>query len=72
MKWYNVELPYNTRNMINRVDAFKWWLTESGFKYETSAVNDYVHFEVLASEKDLPKINKALDGLVWFDAITEQ
>lgn len=71
-KWYNVELPYNTKEAIKRVDNFKFWLDENGFKCEPSGCYNMVHLEVLATETDLPKINKALDDIVWFDAITEK
>lgn len=69
MKWYNVEIPYNTRNAIARADNFKMWMDENVFKYETSAAGYMVHFEICANENDLPKINKALDEIVWYDAI---
>ena len=69
MKWYNVEIPYNTREAIKRADNFKFWLSENGFKCEPSACFEGVHFEILASENDLPKINNALDKIVWYDSI---
>lgn len=69
MKWYNVEIPYNTRETIKRADNFKFWLSENGFKFEPSACGDMVHFEIYANENDLQAINNALDTIVWFDAI---
>ena len=71
MKWYNVEIPYSTREDIKRANNFNFWLHEYNFKHENSACGDMVHIEILASEKDLPRINNALDEIVWFDAITD-
>lgn len=69
MKWYNVEIPYNTREYINRTNAFREWLVNHHFKHETSGAGEYVHFEVYASESMVSMINQALDTLVWFDSI---
>ena len=71
-KWYNVEIPYNTQETIKRADNFRTWLYENNFKHEPSACGNMVHFEILAAEKDLEKINNALDKIVWFDAITNK
>lgn len=71
MKWYNVEIPYNTREDIKRAENFKNFLHENGFYFEPSACGTMVHFEIKAKETDLKKLNKALDKIVWFDAITE-
>ena len=70
MKWYNVELPYNTRTMIDRCGEFKLWLCDNDIKHEISGVQGgYVHFEIYASSEQLPSINNALDRIVWFDSI---
>ena len=69
MKWYNIELAYNAKESISRADNFRFWLADNNFKAELSACGDMVHFEILANKADLPKINKALDEIVWFDAI---
>lgn len=69
MKWYNTEIPYNTREYIDRTKAFREWLVNHHFKYETSGADDWVHFEVYASEDMVPMLNNALDTLVWFDSI---
>lgn len=69
MKWYNVEIPYNTREYIKRVDSLREWLMNHHIKHETSGAGKYVHFEVFASENMIPMINQALDTLVWFDSI---
>lgn len=69
MKWYNVEIPYNTREFINRANSFREWLVIHHFKHETSAVGNWVHFEIYASENMVSMINNALDTLVWLDSI---
>ena len=72
-KWYNVEIPYYSRETIERANNFKAWLHDNCIKFETSGLSSgslqFVHFEVYASENDLKRINNALDDLVWFDAI---
>ena len=68
-KYYNIELAYNTREMINRVNDFRTWLYDNNIKHETSAVGDFVHFEILLSEDEVARVNNALDDIVWFDSI---
>lgn len=69
MKWYNVEIPYNTRESIAKVNTFREWLVNHHFKHETSGASDWVHFEIYAGENMVSMINQALDTLVWFDSI---
>lgn len=71
MKWYNVEIPYNTREDMKRADEFKWWLYCNDFQFETSGCFNMIHFEIFASKNDLIILNDALNQIVWFDAITE-
>ena len=71
MKWYNVEIPYNTREAIRRAENFKVWLTDAFVKYEVSAAGDFLHFEIFTDEQHVRFINKALDNLVFKDAIVE-
>ena len=68
-KYYNIELAYNTREMINRVNDFRTWLYDNNIKHETSSVGDFVHFEILLSEDEVARVNNALDDIVWFDSI---
>ena len=68
-KYYNIEIAYNTREMINRVDNFRTWLYDNNIKHETSAAGDSVHFEILLSEDEVAKVNNALDNIVWYDSI---
>ena len=71
-KYYNVEIAYNTREMINRVDDFRMWLYDNNIKHETSAVGTFVHFEILLSDNEIEKVNNALDNIVWFDSIANK
>ena len=68
-KYYNIELAYNTRTMIDRVNNFRTWLYDNNIKHETSSAGDFVHFEILLSEDEVVEVNNALDDIVWFDSI---
>lgn len=71
-KYYNIEIAYNTREMISRVDNFRTWLYDNNIKHETSAVDTFVHFEILLSSDEVEKVNNALDNIVWFDGIVNK
>ena len=71
-KYYNIEIAYNTRTMIDRVNNFKAWLYDNNIKHETSAAGDFVHFEILLSGDEVARVNNALDDIVWFDSITNK
>ena len=71
-KYYNIEIAYNTREMIDRVNNFRTWLYDNNIKHETSAVGDFVHFEILLSDSEVDKVNNALDTIVWFDGIVNE
>lgn len=71
-KYYNVEIAYNTREMIDRVDDFRMWLYDNNIKHETSSVGDFVHFEILLSSDEVDKVNNALDVIVWYDSIVNK
>ena len=71
-KYYNVEIAYNTREMINRVDDFRMWLYDNNIKHETSAAGDFVHFEILLADNEVEEANNALDDIVWFDSIVNK
>ena len=68
-KYYNVEIAYNTREMIDRVNNFRMWLYDNNIKHEISSVGDFVHFEILLSSDKVAKVNKALDNIIWYDSI---
>ena len=71
-KYYNIELAYNTRTMIDRVNNFRTWLYDNNIKHETSSVGEFVHFEILLSSDEVEKVNNALDSIVWFDGIVNE
>ena len=71
-KYYNVEIAYNTREMIDRVNNFRTWLYDNNIKHEISSAGDFVHFEILLSENEVEKVNNALDDIVWFDGIVNE
>ena len=71
-KYYNVEIACNTREMINRVNDFRTWLYDNNIKHETSAADDFIHFEILLSSDEIAKVNNALDNIVWFDGIVNK
>ena len=74
-KYYNVEIAYNTREMIDRVNNFRMWLYDNNIRHEISAVGDFVHFvhfEILLSSDEVERVNNALDNIVWFDGIVNE
>ena len=71
-KYYNIEIAYNTRAMIDRVNNFKTWLYDNNIKHETSAAGAFVHFEILLSNDEVKDVNNALDNIVWFDSIVNK
>ena len=71
-KYYNIEIAYNTREMIDRVNNFRMWLYNNNIKHEVSAAGTFVHFEILLSDNEVEKVNKALDDIVWYDSITNK
>ena len=68
-KYYNIEIAYNTRTMIDRVNEFRTWLYDNNIKHETSSAGEFVHFEILLSNEEVAKVHNALDDIVWFDSI---
>ena len=71
-KYYNVEIAYNTREMIDRVNNFRTWLYDNNIKQEISSAGDFVHFEILLSSDEVEKVNNALDNIVWYDGIINE
>lgn len=69
-RWYNIEIPYNTREMMRRAENLKECLDTLGYKAETSAAGDHVHFEILASASNAELLNKIIDRVVFYDAIS--
>ena len=71
-KYYNIEIAYNTREMIDRVNNFRTWLYDNNIKHEISSVDTFVHFEILLSKEEVEEVNNALDNIVWFDSIVNK
>ena len=71
MKWYNIEVPYSTREYINRADRFKEWLDNNNIKFELSAAGNMVHFEIYLDENCIKDVDRALERIVFYDAINE-
>ena len=71
-KYYNIEIAYNTRTMIDRVNDFRMWLYDNNIKHETSAAGTFVHFVILLSSDEVEKVNNALDNIVWYDSIIKK
>lgn len=65
MKWYNVEIPYNTSEAIRRAEKFKAWLNDVSLQYEASSAGNLLHFEIFAEESHVKVINEALDCIVY-------
>lgn len=69
-KYYNVEIPANTKTMIVRNENFKSWLYNNNIKFETSGCFECIHYEIYSHNKfEFDAINNALDTIVWYDAI---
>ena len=71
-KYYNIEIAYNTREMIDRVNNFRTWLYDNNIKHEISSADTFVHFEILLSSDEIEKVNNALDNIVWYDSIVNK
>ena len=71
MKWYNIEVPYSTREYINRAGRFKEWLDNNNIKFELSAAGNMVHFEIYLDENCIKDVDRALERIVFYDAIHE-
>lgn len=69
-KYYNVEIPANTCEMLKRIENFKTMLIDNCFTVETSGCFDMVHFEIfIPSETALRYVNKLLNTIVWYDTL---
>ena len=69
-KYFSFEINTETQTMLKRAERFKEWLVNNDYKTETSGCFNCVHFEVLVeSHERFLKANRAIDRIVWFDAI---
>ena len=55
-RYYN----FDTR-FISLRDALRAWLHDNGIYYELSGAYSYYHFEILADQSELEKVNAFLD-----------
>ena len=69
-KYFSFEINVLTREMLKRAENLKEWLINNGYKTETSGCFDCVHFEIyIENHERFEKANKAIDKIVYFDAI---
>lgn len=57
-KYYN----FDTR-FISLRDALRVYLKENNIYYELSGAHSFYHFEILASENELTRVNAFLDSI---------
>ena len=69
-RYFSLEINTETREMLKRAERFKAWLIDNDYKVETSGCFNCVHFEIFVeSHERFLKANKAIDDIVYFDAI---
>ena len=77
-KYYNINLPFMTRENIRRAENFKNYLINNNFKnnisfFETGGHYYFLHFEIfINSKKELDEINKILNIVVFYDSIIQE
>jgi hypothetical protein len=70
-QFYNAEIQYCTCNDIKKAELFCAYLKEQGYYYEMSSADTYIHLEILLYPNEVADVNKALDRIIYNDAITE-
>ena len=69
-RYFSLEINTETQTMLERAERFKAWLNNNGYKTETSGCFDCLHFEIfIENHERFLKANKAIDNIVYFDAI---
>ena len=69
-RYFNLEINTTTRTMLERAERLKEWLINNDYKTETSGCFECVHFEIFVeSHERFLKANKAIDDIVYFDAV---
>ena len=66
MKWYNVELPYETVSDRATANKFKVFLKMHKYEYEPSIIDKKpyaIHFEINLTQQDAQRVNDYLDTL---------
>lgn len=77
-KYYNINLPFMTRENIRRAENFKNYLINNNFKnnisfFETGGNYYFLHFEIfINSEKEFNEINQMLNIVVFYDSIIQE
>lgn len=77
-KYYNINLPFMTKENIRRAENFKNYLINNNFKnnisfFETGGNYYFLHFEIfINSEKEFDEINQMLNIVVFYDSITQE
>ena len=77
-KYYNINLPFMTRENIRRAENFKNYLINNNFKnnisfFETGGNYYFLHFEIfINSKKEFDEINKMLNIVVFYDSIIQE
>lgn len=70
-KWYTIEIPYNTRTMIDRATAFANWLDKNGYKQERGIKGTVLELKVLTTAEKAHDIERAIGTLVYWDSLKE-
>ena len=69
-RYFTFEIDTTTRTMLERAENFKAWLIDNDYKIETSGCFNCVHFEIfIESHGRFLKANRAIDDIIYFDAI---
>ena len=69
-RYFNLEINTTTQTMLERSERLKAWLNNNGYKTETSGCFNCLHFEIyIESRERFLKANRAIDKIVYFDAI---
>ena len=69
-RYFSFEINAETQTMLKRAERLKAWLNDNGYKTETSGCFNCVHFEIyIENHERFLKANKAIDDIIYFDAI---
>lgn len=69
-KYFSLEIDTTTQTMLRRAEHFKEWLIDNEYKTEISGCFDCLHFEIFIENYErFLKANKAIENIIYFDAI---
>jgi hypothetical protein len=73
-KYYNISLPFMTKENIRRTENFKNYLINNNFKIIISLFETgFLHFKIfINSKKEFDEINKMLNITVFYDSIIQE